>query len=103
LLTEPLFSCNILFGKWVYKLKLSLDSEVLKYKACWVVQGFEQLAGLDYSETFASIVKLISYKLLFALAAAYNLKLEQINVKTAFFYSNINKEIYVEQLPGFIN
>jgi hypothetical protein len=47
------------------------------------------------------VVKPISYKLLFALAAAYDLEIEQINVKTAFLYSEIDADIYMEQPEGF--
>jgi hypothetical protein len=43
----------------------------------------------------------MSYKLLFALAAAYNLKIEQMDVKTAFLYSEIDADIYMEQPEGF--
>jgi hypothetical protein len=43
-----------------------------------------------------SIVKLISYKIIFAIAAALNLEIKQIDIKTAFLYRTINKEIYVK-------
>jgi hypothetical protein len=62
-----------------------------------VVRGFKQEQGLNYNKTFASVVKPISYKTLFALAAAYDLKLEQIDVKTVFLYSDIKERIYVER------
>lgn len=71
-----------------------------QYKARWAVCGFEQCAGVDYRETFASIVKPMSYKASFAIAAALNLGIEQVNVKTAFLYEIIDEEIYVEQTKG---
>jgi hypothetical protein len=43
----------------------------------------------------------MSYKLLFALTAAYNLEIKQINVKTAFLYGEIDVDIYIEQLERF--
>jgi hypothetical protein len=43
----------------------------------------------------------MSYKLLFTLVAAYNLKIEQIDVKTAFLYSKIDADIYIEQPERF--
>ena len=60
------------------------------------MRGFEQREGLDYNDTFASVVKPMSYKLLFAIAAAYDLEIEQMDVKTAFLYGNIDVEVYVE-------
>jgi hypothetical protein len=47
------------------------------------------------------VIKLISYKLLFALAVAYDLEIKQIDVKTAFLYGEIDADIYMEQLEGF--
>ena len=45
-------------------------------------------------------MKPISYKLLFAIAAVYDLKIEQMDVKTAFLYGDINTKIYIEQPKG---
>ena len=42
----------------------------------------------------------MSYKLLFAIAAANDLKIEQMDVKMAFLYGNINTKIYIEQSKG---
>ena len=39
----------------------------------------------------------MSYKALFAIVAAYDLKIKQIDVKTAFFYRNVNIDIYIYQ------
>jgi hypothetical protein len=47
------------------------------------------------------MVKLISYKLLFTLTVVYDLEIEQINVKTAFLYDEINADIYIKQPEGF--
>lgn len=91
----------VLTGKWVYKHKRGPNGEIIRYKSRWVVRGFEQREGLDYNDTFASVVKPMSYKLLFAIAAAYDLEIEQMDVKTAFLYGDIDVEVYVEQPDGF--
>jgi hypothetical protein len=64
------------------------------------VKGYKQQEGLDYNKTFAAVVKLISYKALFAIVAALDLEIKQINVKTAFLYSVIKKTIFVKQPTG---
>ena len=48
-------------------------------------------------------MKLISYKALFTIAAAYNLEIKQIDIKTAFLYSNVDTDIYIYQPIGFDN
>jgi hypothetical protein len=92
---------RVLRGKWVFKIKRAADGSVQKYKARWVVRGFEQVEGSDYAETFASIVKPMSYKAQFAIAAAMDYEIEQMDVKTAFLYGNVNDEVYVEQPTGY--
>jgi hypothetical protein len=87
----------VLRGKWVFRLKRGPHSEVLRHKARLVVRGFEQKEGLDYNKTFATVVKPMSYKALFAFAAAQDWEIEQINVKTIFFYGDLDEEIYIEQ------
>ena len=80
----------------MYKIKRNADGEIVRFKARWVVRGFEQREGVDYTETFASVVKPMSYKALFAIVAAYDLKLEQMDVITAFLNGNVEENIYVE-------
>ena len=91
----------VLGGKWVYKLKRGAGGEIIRYKARWVVRGFEQREGVDYHETFATVVKPMSYRALFAIAAAMDLEIEQMDVKTAFLYGEVDEDIYVEQLTGY--
>jgi len=93
-------SQNVLSGKWVFKLKRGSDGRISRWKARWVVRGFEQQEGVDYQETFASVVKPMSYKVLFAIAAAHDLELEQMDVKTAFLYGEIKETVFVELPPG---
>ncbi|KAH7465392.1 hypothetical protein FOMA001_g17186 [Fusarium oxysporum f. sp. matthiolae] len=88
-------------GKWVFKLKRGANEEILRFKARYMVRGFEQQEGIDYNETFASVVKPMTYKAIFAIAATLDLELGQMDVKTAFLYGNIDEEIYVEQPEGF--
>jgi hypothetical protein len=96
-LVDPPRDRRVLSGKWVFKVKRGPHGEVVRHKCRWVVRGFTQEEGVDYDETFASVVKPMSYKALLAIAAALDLEIEQMDVKTAFLYGNIDHEIYVEQ------
>jgi hypothetical protein len=62
--------------------------------------GVRQKKGIDYAETFAFIVKPMSYKALFAIATALDLEIHQMDVKTAFLYENIDTEIFVDLPEG---
>jgi hypothetical protein len=87
--------------KWVFKIKHGVDGEVERYKAKLVVRGFTQTFGVDYKETFASVVKFMSIHCILALAAIENMEIYQMDVKTAFLNGNLEEEIYMEQPKGF--
>ena len=67
----------------------------MKYKAWWVVKGFEQWFGIDYNQTYAAVIKPMSYKVLFTLATFYDLHIEQIDVITAFLHRELSEVIYM--------
>ena len=50
---------------------------------------------------FLPVVKHSSIKILLALVAQYKLDLDQLDVKTAFLDSDLDKEIYMTQPMGF--
>ena len=65
------------------------------------MRGFKQRKGVNYNEIFAFVVKLMSYKAFFAIAAAHDWEIEQMDIKTAFLYGEIDEEVYMEFLRGF--
>lgn len=44
-------------NKWVYITKLLLDGVLDKYKAKVIAKGYNQVEGIDYSETIPLVVK----------------------------------------------
>jgi hypothetical protein len=57
--------------------------------------------GLDFEETYALVARLEAIRILLAYACAHNIKLYQMDVKSAFLNGYNNEEVYVEQPPGF--
>ena len=56
----------------MFKKKLGVNNEVLRYKARYVIKGFLQREGIDYDKTFSGVIKPITQKTLLALAAYYD-------------------------------
>ena len=69
------------------------------------MQGFLQVPGIDYFDTYAPVAKLASIQTVLALATHLNLKLHQIDIKGAYLNGELNddKAIYMRQPPGYAN
>ncbi|CAI7881103.1 unnamed protein product [Closterium sp. NIES-53] len=52
---EKMVNKNVLTGKWVFRVKTKADGTYEKHKARWVVRGFDQTHGIDYTLTFAPV------------------------------------------------
>jgi hypothetical protein len=65
-------------------------------KTWLVANGFFQVEGLNFGETFAPIARLEAIHILLVYASNYNIKLFRIDVKSAFFNGFINKITYVD-------
>ncbi|GJW29651.1 retrovirus-related pol polyprotein from transposon TNT 1-94 [Tanacetum coccineum] len=89
--------------KWVFRNKLDENGIVSRNKAKLVAQGYNQQEGIYYDETYASVARLESIRILLAIAYANDFKLYQMDVKSAFLNGFINEEVYVAQPPGFID
>ena len=76
---------------------------VVRNKARLVAKGFSQVEGLDFGDTFASVARLEAIRILLAYASYHEMKLYQIDVKSAFLNGFINELVYVDQPPGFEN
>jgi hypothetical protein len=75
----------------------------VRNKAHLVAQGFSQVEGLDFVETFALVARLEAIRILLAFAASKGFKLFQMDVKSSFLKGVIQEEVYVRQPPGFEN
>ena len=92
---------NVIGTKWVYKNKHDKFGVVTKNKSRLVAQGYTQIEGLDFGETYAPVARLESIRILLAYATHHDFKLYQMDVKSAFLNGPISEEVYVEQPPGF--
>ena len=100
-LFPPPRSQTIIGTKWVFRNKMDENGIVSRNKARLVAQGYNQQEGINYDETFAPVARLESIRILLAYACAHNLKLFQMDVKSAFLNGYIKENVFVEQPPLF--
>ena len=57
---------------------------MVRNKARLVAQGYTQIEGVDFDETFAPVTKLESFRILLSIACHLGFKLYQMDVKSVF-------------------
>ena len=89
--------------KWIFCNKTDDEGNVIRNKARLVAQGYSQMEGVDYDETFAPVAHMESIRILQALACHLKFKLYRMDVKTTFLNEFLKEDVYVAQLKGFID
>ena len=75
LVPRPSGNHNVIGTKWIFKNKQDSHGNIIRNKARLVAQGYSQVEGIDYGETFAPVARLESIRLLIAYASHLNFKL----------------------------
>ena len=94
---------RVIGTKWVFQNKNGDQGKVVCNKARLVAKGFSQVEGLVFGETFAPVARLEAIRILLAYASSHDIKLFQMDVKSAFLNGYTNELVYVEQLLGILN
>ena len=65
------------------------------------MQGFSQIPGIDYSDTYAPVAKMASIRTFLALSAALDYEIHQIDIQNAYLNGEFMEDeaIYMKQPP----
>ncbi|GBE86172.1 hypothetical protein SCP_0900490 [Sparassis crispa] len=99
-LVEPPENTNVVGSKFVFRIKRNANGKIESYKARLVAQGFSQIPGIDFNDTFAPVAKLASIRIILALAAHHDWDVHQMDVKGAYLNADLEEEIFMKQPPG---
>ncbi|VVT58424.1 uncharacterized protein SAPINGB_P006201 [Magnusiomyces paraingens] len=89
-------------SKWVFKVKRKADGSIERYKSRLVCIGFSQVEGIDYTETFAPVVRYETVRIVLAIAAQFGFQVHHMDVETAFLNGDLKEDIYMRQPKGFV-
>ena len=94
---------NIIGSKWVFKAKKDAAGNIARYKARLVAQGFSQIGGVDYDDTYAPVAKLASSRAIIAMANRLHFKLHQIDIKGAYLNGVLSADevLFMQHPPGY--
>ena len=88
---EKVIGCRM-----VLRNKLRPDGTLERRKARLVAQGFNQIPGIHFSETFAPVARPGSIRLLMAIAARFDMRVRQFDVATAYLNGDLKESIFME-------
>ncbi|GJR99659.1 retrotransposon protein, putative, ty1-copia subclass [Tanacetum coccineum] len=95
--------CKTVGSKWIFKKKTDMDSIVHTYKARLIANGYTQLYGVNYEETFSPIADIRAIRILISIAVYYDYEIWQMDVKTAFLNGYLDEDIYKVQPEHFVD
>lgn len=84
-------------------MKQNADGSLDKCKARLVAQGFAQRPGIDYIETFSSVAKHTTVRVILSIAVSQGSVLCQLDANNAFLHVTLTEEVYMVQPKGFID
>lgn len=90
-------------SKWVFKVKYNTDGSIARFKARLVAQGFSQIPGIDFAETFAPTVRRESLRIYLAFCLILNLFIHQVDIVGAYLESLLGDNefpIFMKLPPG---
>ena len=86
---------NAIGSKIVLKKKLDSNGNTARYKARLVAQGFSQVEGINYSETFSPVINFNTVLLILVIACNRSWKVNHIDFETAFLNAELREKIYM--------
>ena len=74
----------------MFKVKYHSDRSVARFKAQLVAQGFSQIPGIDFAETFAPMVRRELLQIYLAVYLFLNLIIHQVDIVGAYLESDLS-------------
>lgn len=94
---------NVLGGMWIFSRKRDEHHRIIKHKARWVIFGNHQVHGVDYFDTYASVGKSDSLRILLSIAATEGWDIVQFDIVTAFLNGDMKDVVHCRQVRGYRN
>jgi len=72
----------------IYIVKYQADGTLDRYKARLDAKGYTQTYGINYEETFATMAKMNTIRIIISLAAHFGWEMHQFDVKNVFLHGD---------------
>nr|GEU88650.1 ribonuclease H-like domain-containing protein [Tanacetum cinerariifolium] len=88
---------------WLFKDKFHADGTLSRYKARLVANCSSQQLGVDFDETFSSVVKPAIIRTVLSVVMSRQWPIYQLDVKNDFFNGDLSETVYMHQPLGFVD
>ena len=78
----------------MFALKRGIGGAITRYKARWVIQGFNQVPGVDFGDTSAPALEADTMRLMLAVGATYDMDIDVADVEVAFLHSDLKETLF---------
>lgn len=93
---------KLLDAKWIFKIKRHADGSIKRSKAHLVIKKYNQQDGVDYTDTFSSVVKPTTIWNILSFAVSKRWPIRQLDVCNAFLHGHLNEKVYIVQPPALL-
>jgi hypothetical protein len=88
--------------KWLFKNNFNAQGKMQKYKAQFVAKDYSHVERIDFGEIFSPLAKLTSIRFILSIVVAFDLEVEEMDVKTTFLHGDLEEEMYMKQPEDFL-
>ncbi|KAI1003626.1 hypothetical protein K3495_g4577 [Podosphaera aphanis] len=93
---------KLISSRWVLRNKFNADGSIARRKSRIVEKGYEQQYGIDYFETFATVIRYATLRAVFSYAAVHDLELDHLDVDTAFLNPTLKEPNFLK-IPEYFH
>ena len=97
------FRTNIVRSRWTFCVKRDNLGNINKFKAWVVAQGFSQIPGVNFTETYSPTIHLTSIRFILAYACQNNLELKQVDIKGAYLNGRLDDDDIYSDSQNWVN
>jgi hypothetical protein len=90
---------KVLGGTWVFKRKRTPEGTITKYKARYCVRGDQQVAGVDYFESYAPVCMWYTIRMMFILSIIYGWQSCQVDYTQMLLHKLFLKSLFIWRYP----
>jgi len=87
--------CKAVTSKWIFKRKKRVSGTIETFKAWLLIRSFNQKHCINYFDAYTSVARIVTIRVLIALAAIQKIVIHQMDIKTTFFNGELEEEVYM--------